>query len=174
MSDLNDIILTEEQIEGFEKHYQYDASFLKTMRRESPGAFAAYCHFAVMGRFQGSLPPEVSFVAKIAAIMTEDCGPCTQLNVRMAREAGVSAEVIRATIGRGGELPAELELVRQYAIGVATNQLEDGLLEKVRAQYGQAGLAELGIGIAAARVYPCLKRALGFAGKSCELVELDA
>lgn len=169
----DDLLLSEAQIEGFEQHYHYDASFLKAMRRETPDAFAAYCHFAVMGRFTGDLPPEIIFVAKIAAMMTEDCGPCTQLNVRMAREAGVSPDILRAVLGRGGDLPDDLEQVRRYATGVATNQLEDGLLETLRERHGNAGLAELGVAIASARVYPCLKRAMGYAGPSCELVDWE-
>ncbi|MGZ8379104.1 MAG: hypothetical protein ACXW0Z_17895, partial [Gemmatirosa sp.] len=42
----------------------------------------------------------------------------------------------------------------------------------VRARYGDVGIAELAVAIAAARTFPTLKRALGHA-VSCERVQLE-
>ena len=43
--------------------------------------------------------------------------------------------------------------------------------ERVRERYGEEGLVELALGIAAARVFPVVKRALGYA-TSCALVKV--
>lgn len=165
----------EAQLSAFEEHYQYDATYLKELLRVHPEAYEAFSQFTAMANYRKVLTVEAHFVAKIATSVTEDCGPCTQLGVRKAREAGVSPEIIRGALQReGATLPDDLEVLRKYAVGVATNSLEDGHLEKVRDYVGEEGLAELSLCIASVRVYPCMKRALGYAGKSCELIDVEA
>jgi hypothetical protein len=48
---------------------------------------------------------------------------------------------------------------------------EEELRQRIRQRYGNEGLVEMALGIAAARVFPVTKRALGFA-TSCALVEV--
>ncbi len=164
---MTDVQKAHERIVTFEKRYDYDASYLRAILDASPEAFEAFEGFSAMGSFRKNLSPEAYFVAAIAATQTEDCGSCTRLRVRMAREAGVPEKIIAGALG--GSLPAGLEQLRRFATGVATNQPTDGLLQSVRAHFGEDGLVEISLCIASARVYPSLKRALGFAGNSCEL-----
>ena len=46
------------------------------------------------------VPVEASFAAKIVGAMAEDCGPCTQLVVDMALEAGMPKDQIEAVLRR--------------------------------------------------------------------------
>ena len=64
-----------------------------------------------------------------------------------------------------------MDVVR-YAESVVTSAEDPELREALRARYGEAGLVELALGIAAARVFPTVKRALGHA-QACSLVPLS-
>ena len=88
----------------------------------------------------------------------------------MALEAGVSKEVIKATLAGEG-LNAELEAVRRFSVAVAFNEVKPGQVEAMKDAYGREGLAELALSIASMRVYPCMKRALGF-DQSCAVTPI--
>lgn len=157
-------------LKSFEEHYGYDASYLHEILETSPEGYEAFSKFGDMGMYRKVLSSEVFFVSKIATAQTEDCGPCTELNVRMAREAGVSGEVIRGAL-KGKGLSEELEQVRRFSIAVAFNELRPGQVEEMQDRLGREGLAELALCIASMRVYPCMKRALGF-DQACSIAPL--
>ena len=164
----------EEKIAQFERHYDYDASYLRAILNTSPKAFVAYQGFSQMGNYRGKLPAVEYFVAAIATLLTEDCGPCIQLNIKMAKEAGVSSEIINGVLNLPNcQLPPHLDDLRRYAIGVATNDTEKSLLDSVRNHYSEVDMVEIAFSIASVRVYPCLKRALGFIGESCQNIQPD-
>ena len=70
-------------------------------------------------------------------------------------------DIIRGALSGEG-LSNELEAVRQFSIAVAFNEVKPGQVEEMKDTYGREGLAELALCIASMRVYPCMKRALGF------------
>lgn len=156
-----------QQLESFENHYSYDATYLHHLLDHSSGGYDAFEAFGAMGNYRKELSAEGFFVSKIATARTEDCGPCTELNQRMAREAGVAEEIIKGALSGKG-LPEHLEAIRRFSIAVATNAVEPGQIEQMRERIGAEALAELGLAIASMRVYPCLKRALGDS-HSCRL-----
>jgi hypothetical protein len=94
--------------------------------------------------------------------------------VNLARSAGVRAEVLRAAVKQlPDELPAELADVYRFAQAVVEAQGAEGeWRERVRERYGEEALVELALAIAAARVFPTTKRALGYA-TSCALVQIE-
>jgi hypothetical protein len=60
--------------------------------------------------------------------------------------------------------------VYDYALAVAANEeMDPELLPRLEQRWGREVVAELAIGIVATRLYPTLKRALGFA-QSCSLI----
>lgn len=97
------------------------------------------------------------------------------MEVNLARQAGVPAAVVRAAAhGDLDALPADLRDVATFALAVASASDEaDVLRAPLRSRYGDAGLAELALGIATCRVFPATKRALGYA-TACSLVQIDA
>jgi alkylhydroperoxidase/carboxymuconolactone decarboxylase family protein YurZ len=162
-----------QKIKYFGDHYNYNVGYLEKLLKETPDGMRAYESFTAMGQFKGSLSNEVYFVASLASIYTEDCGDCVQLNIKMALEAGVSEEVVRGALQMGGSLPEALELVRKFSQEVASNSVSDDVHAKMLESYGDQVIAELSLCIAANRVYPAMKRALGFAGKSCKIMDFD-
>ena len=158
------------EIRAFGEHYDYDTSYMEALMEASPGAYFAFEAALGMGRYQKAAPTEALIIAKLTAIRAEDCGPCAELGVKMAREAGVPEAVIRGAL-RGGEgLTAEQREIHDYALAVATNgEMDPELLPRLQARLGREAVAELALGIVATRLYPTMKRGLGFA-KSCSLM----
>jgi AhpD family alkylhydroperoxidase len=118
---------------------------------------------------------EAQFVASIVAAQADDCGSCVQIGVNLARKAGMKRDVIRAVVDHQPErLSEELRDVYHFADAVLTNSAEqDALRGRVQEHFGSAGLVEISMAIAMYRVYPTLKRALGFA-TSCARVTVEA
>ena len=162
-----------EFLDQFENRYKYDCNYMREMLQISPDAFHAFEGFMPMGRYRKSAPLDVLFVAKLTTMKTEDCGACTQLNIRMAIEAGVSKDILKCVMNNGKGLSEELKDVYDYSVAVATNgSMPDGLYEKLESRYSREVMVELGLAIAATKVYPTIKRALGYA-KSCSLYEFE-
>ena len=151
-------------------------AYLRDLWRVSPRAFAA----VVLARpFLGyparHVPAAAYHVARIAATRAEDCGTCVQIAAHLARAAGVPTAVVRgAALGEPESLPAELALVYRFATAVARADTAAAEAERpaMLARFSEAGLATFAVGIAGARTFPALKRALGHA-TSCERLALD-
>ena len=148
----------------------YDVGYVEALIDASPGAFAAYEAAMPMGQYQKAAPTELLTIAKLATAQVEDCGPCLELGVKMARESKMAESLIRGTLcGGEGLSPEQLDVYR-YARGVAANEdLDPELLPRLENRLGREVIAELAIAIVATRMYPALKRALGYA-KRCSLM----
>jgi hypothetical protein len=164
------ITAARENIRAFGQHYDYDVSYLEELMDASPGAFLAFEGGMGVGRYQKAAPKELLFIAKITATRAEDCGPCTALGLKMAKEAGVPEAVVRGAIKGGKGLSPEHLDVYHYARAVAANEhLDPELMARIEKRWGREVLAELAVAIVGSRVYPTLKRAMGHA-KSCSLI----
>ncbi len=119
--------------------------------------------------------PNAAFhVASLVGSMADDCGSCVQIGVNLARKAGVSREILEAVVRRAPEsLPEKLADVYHFAEAATLNSPElDDYRERVRQHYGDNGLVEIALAVAMHRVFPTLKRGLGFA-RSCSLVPVE-
>lgn len=115
-------------------------------------------------------PAGVWHAAGLAAAMVEDCGPCVQIHVNLALRDGIDPGVLRALVQRRlDEVPADIALGFRYGDAVARATPTQDLRERVRAAWGDRGVAELAFTIATARFYPAVKRGLGYA-EACERV----
>ena len=143
---------------------------MEALMDASPGAYQAFESAMVMGRYQKAAPPELLTIAKLATVRAEDCGPCLELGVKMAREQGIAEPIIRGALQGGKGLSPEHLDVYKYARAVALNDAMDPeLLPRLEARWGREVVAELAIAIVGVRLYPTMKRALGYA-KSCSLM----
>ena len=157
----------------FEAHYNYDTSYMRDILEVSPGSFQQFEQFMPISQYREKAKDELFFLGKIAAMQSEDCGTCLQLAVTMALEAGVEREIVQAALNGGEGLPPELRDVYRFSVAVASKKQEDnGLTKQLEQRYGRAVIAELALCVATNRVYPTLKRALGYA-KSCSLISID-
>ncbi|MBI3451528.1 MAG: hypothetical protein HY057_01585 [Rhodospirillales bacterium] len=147
--------------------------YLRHILRTSLPAFFKLALFFPLSRHRRALPPAPYRVARIVAAQDEDCGTCVQIEVDMARKDGVSPAIIRAALAaRFADLPPDLADICHFTKAVVEATGEEGELRlRLRMRYGEQELVELALGIAAARVFPVTKRALGYA-TSCASVDL--
>lgn len=160
-------------LDRFETRLGASMDYLRHVVRVSPGAFMKFAKINGFAQYRRRLPVDAWSVAHIAASLSEDCGSCVQIAVNEARRAGLDAGVIRAAAeARADDLPESLGEVFRYCTSVAGREDDPELREKLRARYGEEGLIELAYAIAASRIYPTVKRALGYA-TSCSKVKIE-
>lgn len=160
------------ELRAFGEHYDYDASYLERLMDAAPGAFARFAAAMAMARPHEVLPADAASVAKAAVLLHDDCGPCLQLGLRMAVEAGVGRDVLNAALHSPAKLPQPLRDVYDHARQVVGGENGDPeRIERLRAALGTQGFAELAVAIVGARIYPTLKHALG-EGAACVPADL--
>ncbi len=166
--------LVRRQIAKFERDFDYDLAYGRDIYNASPRAFFRFSRISGLAAHREDVPREAWFAAKIAATLAEDCGPCTQLVVTMAEREGVSPAILRAVLA--GDEPAmspDAVLGFRFARSVLERDIADGdrLRGEVVSRWGRKGLISLALTIAAARVFPAVKYALGH-GHACVRVRV--
>ena len=150
------------------------ADYLRAIAEQSKRAFAKVLLFLPLARHRRVVGPPAYFAARIAATRAQDCGTCVQIEINMARQNGVPAELLRAVLeDRMDALPSEVAAAYRFAKAVAGRTGgEDALREAVRQHFGAEGLVEIALAVASAQLFPIAKRALGYA-TSCSLVRVQ-
>jgi len=160
-------------IRRFERHYDYDATYMHEIADASVPAFCKLALAQVMGSHREAISPDALFAARIAAVRFEDCGPCAQLVVNMALEAGVQPAMVRSIVARDlARLSDDAALGLRLADAVLAHESTDGIRDEVVARFGEQGLITLAYAIATTRTYPTMKRALGHA-HTCERLRVQ-
>lgn len=160
------------QINEFEERYEYDCTYMRELLASSPEGYEKFYSAIALAEHRDLLDPTTYWVARLAAMKSEDCGECLQLNVRMALEAGIDKAVVAQTVQGGQDLPAELRDVYWFAQGVATNSLnDDALVDRIESRFNKGQLLEFGLCISMAKFFPTTRRAAGYT-KSCRSVEI--
>jgi hypothetical protein len=90
--------LVRRRIAAFERDFDYDMSYACDIYDASPRAFFRFSKILGISSYRQDVPKEAWYAAKLAATLAEDCGPCTQLVVKMAERDGMSAAAIRAVL----------------------------------------------------------------------------
>ena len=159
------------RIRALSKHYGYDASYLEAMLDASPAAFFKFARLTAAANHRESVPMDAAFAAKIAGARAEDCGPCTQLVVDMALEAGMARDQIEAVLRRDFEAMSEdTALGFRFAEAIiARARNEDEVRDAVRTAWGEKGVIDLTFSLQLGRMFPMVKAGLGFA-KECRRV----
>src|SRR5262245_66218043 len=86
-------------IDKFERIWGYDASYLRDVLDADPRALLTFSKVAGIGTYHKDLPLPAYCAAGIVGVMSEDCGPCTQLGIKMAERVGVDTAILRAGLG---------------------------------------------------------------------------
>ena len=158
-------------IDGFERQWGYDASYMRDVIRANPASFVKFA-FGTRGADPKAAPPEALFAAQLAGVLAEDCGPCTQLGVDMAIANGIDPGVVRGVLA--GDVAAMGEtagLAFRFARASLARDMEtaDPLRDEIVRRWGEKALVAIGLSLVASRMYPTLKYALGH-GKACSKV----
>lgn len=170
LTSVDPMAASRQALEAFGRHFDYDVSYLLELADASPVAFHAFEAAMALSRVHHVAPLEAIHLAKIAGMRAQDCGPCTELSLKMAREAGVAEPAIQGALRGGNGLTAEQRDIYDYARAVALNEeMDPTLLPRLKARLGDAALAEIAVNLVGVRIYPALKRALGHA-KSCSVM----
>jgi hypothetical protein len=139
----------------------------------SPAAIGRFFAVSEMSAHREDLPVSAWFAAKLAATLAEDCGPCTQLVAQMAEEQGLSAATVRAIVeGDVARMGDDAALGWRFTRAVLAHVPEaDALREQVVSRWGQRAMVTLALAIAASRMYPTVKYAMGH-GRSCQRIRV--
>jgi len=161
------------RIAAFERNWNYDASYLRAVLDADPRALVMFGRAAALGQYRKDVPRAAQAAAGIVAVMSEDCGPCTQIGIDMAQRAGVDPAVLRAIVARDfAAMPYDVALAARFTEASLRHAPEaDDLREEVVRRFGRRGLVSLAFAMVAARLYPTLKYALGY-GRACTRVTI--
>lgn len=133
----------------------------------APGQLAEkYQHFMPLSLHRHAASAVQINMARIAAVMAEDCGPCCLIAAHSALRDGIPREAINAALA--GQPPAgEAAEAFAFAQAIALSLPEvDELGAAIEARHGRAVRTELTFTAALARTHPAFKRGLGYA-QSC-------
>jgi len=156
------------------KRYGYDTSYLDMMLKESPSAFFKFAAVMKAAGHREAVPVDVSFAAKLVGALAEDCGPCTQLCVDMALEAGMPKDQIEAILRCDPSAMNNATMLGfRFADAVARRSADqDEHRDAIRARWGEKGVIDLTMALQMGRMFPMVKAGLGYA-KECRRVTVD-
>lgn len=164
--------LINKRLSAAEKKLGVPVDYLRHLAKVSLPAFFKFVKFMPLAEYRRKLPVEPYHVARLVAVLKEDCGTCVQIEVNLAKHDGVSKGLLQTVLdGKVETLPKELANVYRFAEAVVTQTDDIELRETMRQQYGEEGLIELALTIAACRVFPTLKRGMGYA-TSCSKIKV--
>ncbi|HEY4241199.1 MAG TPA: hypothetical protein VGM88_15355 [Kofleriaceae bacterium] len=159
------------RIGAFERRYEYDMTYARELLATDRGAFFRIGRISALLHYRRDCPAELYYGASLTALVREDCGPCTQLSVAFALEAGVPPTILAAILeDHGAAMGADAFLGVRFARAVlARDVAADELRAEVLAKHGPRAALSLAFALVSARFYPTLKYALGH-GKACTRV----
>lgn len=160
-------------IRRFGARYQYDAEYMDYVTRHSTAAGVRLALLPLYTQFRGpAAARDVWGGALLGSTLEGDCGPCVQLVVDMALEAGVAGRDLAFCLqGQGGEAGAA-GLGFRFARAVIADAPElDALRGEIEARFGAEAVIACAFAASGGRVYPVLKRGLGYGG-TCARVRI--
>lgn len=160
-------------LDRFSKRFDYDVTYMRAMLAASPSAFMKFANVTKLATHREAAPAEAAFAAKLVGALAEDCGPCTQLVVNMAREARVDPAQIEAVLRRDVDaMSADTALGFRFAEAIAFDLANaEEIRESVRAAWGDKGVIDLTLALQVGRLFPMVKAGLGYA-KECRRVQV--
>ena len=164
--------LIEHQIKRTEKQLGERLDYLRDIADTSVSALLKFGLIMPMANHRSAAPVDAYYVARLVTGQFEDCGTCVQIEVNLAQSEGVDIGVIRAVLAQDIEaLPEPLAAVYSFTEAVLRQDPNvNRHVDRCVRLFGKKGTIDVAFGIAAARIFPTVKRALGHA-VSCEIVQ---
>lgn len=158
-------------IRRFANRYNYDADYMTHIADTSTTAGVRLSLLPLYSQFQGPKAARDVWAGAILGSTQEgDCGPCVQLVVDMALELGVPAEQIACCLEGNAATAGDVGLGFRFSHAAIENLRElDELRSEIEKRFGATALAAVSFAASSGRIYPVLKRGLGF-GQSCSMV----
>lgn len=161
-------------IRRFAKKYNYDADFMVHVVDASTIAGLRLSALPVYGGFRGpKVSQDVWNGALLGSTQEGDCGPCVQVIVDMALEVGTPAGQLASCLRGESHAAGDVGLGYQFARAAIAGgpDLED-LRDQIDQRFGVTAVIAASIAASYGRVYPVLKRGLGF-GQTCTSIVID-
>jgi hypothetical protein len=154
-------------LRNFGKRYGYDTGYMEMMLQESPIAFFKFARVRGAVAHREVVPIEARYAVAITGLLVENCGACTQLLINMALEAGMAKGQIEALLRRDiGAMNPSVALSFQFADAVLRYSGDDeSYRAAIRDRWGPKGVIDLAMAMQMNRIYPMMKRALGYANE---------
>jgi hypothetical protein len=162
------------KVAEFEAAYDYDATYQHEMIDAAPASAAVFATIPMLVD-RTAAPAEALAAAAMASFFVEDCEPCAQVSLDIARQSGVSTEVLRAiTAGDEEAMGSHAALAWRFARAVIAHDEPQAapLRREIANRWGPAGLVAVSLAITTSRVYPTMKYALGH-GKPIRELKVD-
>jgi hypothetical protein len=155
-----------------EKFLGVSLDYLRFIAKTSLPLFWKFGKILSFSNCRKAAPANDFHLATILATKHEDCGTCLQIAINLAKKDGASLEVIKAAAEmKPDSLSRNLQKTYAFALACLTPEgPSTKMREEILTHLGPKALVEISMGIAAARVFPTVKRSLGFA-VSCSKVE---
>lgn len=156
--------IIERLLTGLERRLGANVDHLRLVAANSRSAFFKVLGFVPLAAHRGRTDRELLFAVRFAATRHEDCGGCAQMVIQQALREGVPLQTQRAVIDDDlGNLDQRIRLALEFTRAVLHNTDEQSRLRAaLRAELGERSLVDLSLAMASARVFPTLKRSLGF------------
>ncbi len=142
----------------------YPADYLRDILASSSIGFFKTMLAMNLATHQQKAPLKLHKFAQLGAMQHEACGPCLEISKAYAIHAGVSPDSIDAALRDPSTLAADEQAA--FFLGQQTaggNAMSEELAETLKQTIGQNGYVELVVSAAAVRIFPALKRGLGYA-----------
>ena len=156
---------------AFERKWDYDAGYMHELIDASPRAAWMFSRAAAIGSYRKDVPLAAWTAAAITAVRHEDCGPCTQLGVQMAEQAGVDPTVLRAILSEdAAAMPDDVALAWRFTRAALDHDpAADEYRQEILRRWGPRAVISLAFAMVASRTYPTVKYAMGH-GQTCQRV----
>lgn len=133
---------------------------------DAAGGFATekFQHAMLLSGHRYHAPAALLHMARLGSTRAEDCGPCVEIVRQFALADGIDDQRIQnALMGRPDHV--EDALAYDFGAAVASGDVAAAadLGERIEAKYGRKVRTELALGAASGRLFPAIKRGLGYA-----------
>lgn len=159
---------------AFGKSYDYDVTYMLDVINHSTGAGMRLSAFPLFSQYRGPKAAQQIWVGAIFASTLEgDCGPCAQLVVDMAIEAGADPADLKLCFEGDPHRAGHVGLGFRFAMAAILGKLEvDALQAEIEGKFGRRAVIAASFAAATGRFYPVFKRGLGY-GHACHRLEFD-
>ncbi|OED45946.1 hypothetical protein AB838_21990 [Rhodobacteraceae bacterium (ex Bugula neritina AB1)] len=161
-------------IQSFATRYSYDAAYMQHVTKTSASAgLRLAIALPLFTQYNGPKAAlEVRWGAQLGSTLDGDCGPCAQLVTNMALEAGVPADMLTLCLQGQAASAGNVGLGFRFAQAAIADAADlDDLRQEIALRFGEVAVTAAACAASSGRIYPVLKRGLGFA-KTCSQVNV--
>ena len=152
----------------FATRYDYDARYMSYVADTSTSAGLRLSLLSLYSQYSGGPKARNAAAgAALASTLDGDCGPCVQLVIDMAIEANVPADDLACCLKGCAEDAGDVGLGFRFSQAAISGGSDlDALRAEIEENFGRKALIAASFAASSGRVYPVLKRGLGF-GQTC-------